>query len=290
MIHRQGHLHDLADDNLVVANHGLFQGAGDGENGAFAGVDDGAEVLDVQHAHVRDRERAAGHFVRRQFAGARLVGELLGGGANFRHRQLAGIANHRHHQTAFDGDGEAEIHLTVPACGLAIGAAVHTGEFQQAKHDGLRDEIRDRVRRTGGFELVAIGNQVGHVHAHRAIEMRLRDDALREPLADDLAHLAHRFRLLGHGALHFGGGDAATIANGNSQHIQIFLRSQFFGRRTDAQFVVTARFQILLHIALDDAALRTGTFDGFRINHATLGQHRRPRADAKQGRSCRCRC
>ncbi len=67
---------------------GLRQGAGDGEDGAFAGIDDGGEVLHIQHAHVGDGERAAAHLVGGELAGAGLVGERLGARADFQQRQF----------------------------------------------------------------------------------------------------------------------------------------------------------------------------------------------------------
>ena len=118
------------------------------------------------------------------------------------------------------------------------------------------------------------------------VEVRLRDDALREALGDDLPHLGHRLRLLGHGALHVGNADASAVAGRDVQQIHAFFRRQLLGGGTDAEFVVTARLQILLHVTFDHAALWTGAFDRRRINHASLGQNRRARADAEKRGSC----
>jgi len=78
VVRRQRHLHDGADRDLVVFDHRLFHDARHCENGAFTGILDGGEVLDVQHAHVGNRERTSRYLCRCQLAGAGL-GCQLGG-------------------------------------------------------------------------------------------------------------------------------------------------------------------------------------------------------------------
>ena len=84
--------------------------------------------------------------------------------AKFQQRQLLGGADDRHDEALFQRNSDAEVHVAVPARGLAVGRAVHVGEFLQRLHHRLGDEIRDGVGRTRRLELAAVGDQLGHVH------------------------------------------------------------------------------------------------------------------------------
>ena len=127
-----------------------------------------------------------------------------------------------------------------------------------------------------------MGERSRHVDFDGDVEMRRGDDALRQPLGDDLPHLAHRLRLFGDGALDVGDVDAlAAVVGAKRNEIEALLRRQLLGGRADAQARVVLRLEIGLHVLLDDAAFGTAAVDGVRVDHALLGQRRRARADAE---------
>ena len=105
------------------------------------------KVLDVEHAHVRDGEGRSAHLVRREAAGARLVDELPGAGAELGHRHFVGVAHDWDDQSLVEVDGDAQMDAAMPADGLAVGGAVDRGKFFQRQNAGLGDEIGDRVGR-----------------------------------------------------------------------------------------------------------------------------------------------
>src|SRR5829696_778564 len=69
------HAHALADDGgAVLDDRPVLRGA-DGEDGRLRRVDDGRELVDAEHAKVRDRERGAGVLLGLELALARPLRE-----------------------------------------------------------------------------------------------------------------------------------------------------------------------------------------------------------------------
>jgi hypothetical protein len=92
--------------------------------------------------------------------------------------------------------------------------------------------------------------------------MRRVAETLREPLRDDLPHLAHRLRFLGDGALDVGDADAAgTVRAMNRQHVEFPFAASSFAAGADAQLVVAVRAANNSDVLLDDAAFWPGALD-----------------------------
>ena len=280
MVGGQGDLHHRANHDLVVAHDGLLERGRNREDGGFARVDDGGEILHVQHAHVRDGEGAARHVVGCEFAGARLVGQGFRLGVELSHAQFVRAADDRHDQPLFQRDGQAEVDAAVPAHALAVGGAIDGGELLQAQHHGLRDEIGDGERRALFFEPGAELNQVGHVHLDSDEEMGGGDDALGEALRDDLAHLAHRLGSFRQRPLHIRHRDPARVTGAfQGQQVEFFLGRKLLRSRRDADARVTLGLQIRPHVLLHHASFRSRTADRRRVNDTVRRQPRRARAD-----------
>ena len=72
VVERAGDVHHHANLDLFVADwHDSFLRGADRDNGGVGRVDDRREVVDVQHSHVADAERAALHLVGEQLAVSR---------------------------------------------------------------------------------------------------------------------------------------------------------------------------------------------------------------------------
>jgi hypothetical protein len=72
--------------------------------------------------------------------------------------------------------------------GATVGPAVDGRDLDEAPDDGHRDEVRDRVDRSGGFQLLSQTEERGHVDDHGDGKVRRRGEALSEALGDDAAH------------------------------------------------------------------------------------------------------
>ena len=72
----------MPDDEFGLAvfvglDEGLLDGLPDGKDRGVGRVDDGGEVIDPEHAKVRDGERGVGHLLGRQALLAGLLGQTL---------------------------------------------------------------------------------------------------------------------------------------------------------------------------------------------------------------------
>ena len=87
----------------------------DGEDRAFRRIDDGRELLDVEHPEVRDRERRAAHLRRAELAGAGALGEIARLTAIAAERFHVAVAEHRRDQPLVERHGDAEVRAMILA-------------------------------------------------------------------------------------------------------------------------------------------------------------------------------
>src|SRR5207245_7033259 len=96
---------------LVLLVDRLHSRARDAENRDFGRVDDRRERRAADAAQIRDAERAALPLLERQFAAARLLGELRQLDGDLDDVLGVGVANDRHKEAAIRIDGDADVHV-----------------------------------------------------------------------------------------------------------------------------------------------------------------------------------
>ena len=131
MVRAQGDLHRLDNFEATLffrSRHELGLCRPDGEDTRLRGVDDGSEVVDAEHAQVRDGECSALEslstvripknnphlvFLRLQLAVACFLGQSLGLRRDACQSLRASVLNDRSNQTSRGGDGDANVGLLV---------------------------------------------------------------------------------------------------------------------------------------------------------------------------------
>ena len=198
------------------------------------------------------------HVVGAEATGARLFDERLRALAQFGKRQRVGVANNRDNQALVEVHRDAEMHPAIPAHAPAVGRAVDGGVFLQRQDGGAGDEVGDGIAGAAGIEAGANRDDLGHVDFDGDVEVRRGDHAMGETLGDDLAHLAHRLRLLGDRPLDVGDFEALrSVFRPQGDEVEVFLGRQRLGGRADAQVLIVVGLEIGLDVTLDDAAFRT---------------------------------
>ena len=94
------------DDDALLAR-------ADGEDRDLRRVEHGDELLDAEHAEVRDRERAALEVVLLQLVVARALHEVGARAGDLGDAQALGVADHRDDETLRRGDGDADVRARV---------------------------------------------------------------------------------------------------------------------------------------------------------------------------------
>ena len=85
-----------------------FDGA-DGEDRDLRRVEHGDELLDAEHAEVRDREGAALHVLQRQLAVAGTADEIGAGAGDLLHAAAVGVADHGDDEAVRGRDRDADV-------------------------------------------------------------------------------------------------------------------------------------------------------------------------------------
>ena len=117
-------------------------------------VHDGIEIVDAEHAEVRDCESTALVLVRGQLALAGASGEVFHLSRQRRQRFGVGILQDRSEQTALDGDGNSHIRRFQLQNPVTRPDGIALGHLLQRVGDGLDDEVVDAELHTPAFELL----------------------------------------------------------------------------------------------------------------------------------------
>ena len=113
MVARQRRAHGLGHRQLTVAHDRPILDRGDGEDRRLRRIDHRDQLLDVEHADVREAEGAAGQLRAAELAAARLLGQLAGARDDLAERQRLGAVQHRHDEAVLDGHGDADVDVVV---------------------------------------------------------------------------------------------------------------------------------------------------------------------------------
>lgn len=125
------------DDHLVLAlvigdHHGGLGDLAHGQDGGLRGIDNGHEVIQVEHAQGGHSEGAAVIVGLGQPALPGLLDELRGLGGDAGEADDVGVPDHRHDQPAGDGDGSTDIYIIMVDDVAAVHAGVDDGEVLSA--------------------------------------------------------------------------------------------------------------------------------------------------------------
>ncbi len=162
----------------------------------------GVPVVDAEHAHVGDRDRAAAQVGRRRLAGPRRLGQVADRLREAGQRQRVRVLDRRHDQAAVGGRRDTQVHV-VPDDDLLGGLVPRRvdhrlpvdrdeqrlGHEQQRRHpDAL--EVRELL------EPGRRGHRLGDVDLQELGHVRCRERARRHRGRHVLTHAADRDPLL----------------------------------------------------------------------------------------------
>ena len=102
-------VHHRRDVDLAVDDDGRRLHGADGQDRHLRRVEHGDELVDAEHAEVRDRERAAAHVLPRQLAVAGTADELGARARDLLHAAPVGVANHGNDEPARRRDRDADV-------------------------------------------------------------------------------------------------------------------------------------------------------------------------------------
>ena len=84
-------------------------------------------------------------------------------------------------------------------------------------------------------------------------------------------------------ALDVGNIDSAQVTGAlEGEQIKLLLGGELFGRRRDANLIVSSGLKVVLHVLLNDPATRAGALDAGWVDDALVSQSRGARADAEE--------
>ncbi len=179
---------------LAVLAGDHHRGLGDlahGQDGGLRRVDDGHEVIQVEHPQGGHGEGAAVVVLVRQAALPGLLDELCGLLRDAGEADDVGVPDHGDDQPAGDGDGGADVDIIMVDDVIAIHAGVDDGEVLQGLGAGPDDDVVVGDLDAQGLVLVPQGHGGGHVHHHPVVGLGVGGLAGQHIPGDGLAHPAH---------------------------------------------------------------------------------------------------
>ena len=181
MVEGDGHVPELADDELPVANRGPRRDPVEAEDPDLRMVDERGDDEAAEPARAGDGERGATELLRRQGAGARRVGqaghvlrELVDGAA-------VAAAHDGDDEALLRLDGDAEVVAVEQHDLVALEAGVELGHLLQRQRGRAQGE-RDEAGQVEPGEVALL-----HVGDSRDLPVRAR-----EVLGDHAAHASKR--------------------------------------------------------------------------------------------------
>ena len=153
MVIRQSQRRHHADFHLAITGDGLHRAPAQAEDRNFRLVDDGREMRPANRALIRDRERAALHFVGGDFAVTGFLGELFEFLRQIEHALLVHVADDRNDQARVrvHRDADVEIFLEHDLARYLVEAGVEDRVFLQRFDQRLEHERREGQLRSFGF-------------------------------------------------------------------------------------------------------------------------------------------
>ena len=210
---------------------GFGVGRADRKDRRLRRVQHGHELLDPEHAEVRDRERAVGEIVPLElaFPGAAdeagpVCGDLLD-------RLPIGVADHRHDEPVRRGDGDADVRHGEAEDLVAREVGVHRPMAQERGRRDLRQQVAHRRLRLAVAEAsdepLAQLQGAGHVDRQRQLEDR-RLPRLGQATRDRLAR-RRQLDLLDLSGRRRDGGRRGRLRRGDGAALDIIGDDPAFG-------------------------------------------------------------
>ncbi len=161
-------------------------------------IDDGRELLDVEHAQVGDREGGPGHLGRAELARPRPLGEVPRLQGDLHQRLDVAVAQHRGDEAAVQRHREPDMRAMILANGRALEGGVDARVLEKRERAGADHEI---IHGDLGiaFQRVELRAQLpGPVHADLGGDVEVRHRRLRgrHALGDGGAHGRERHVLV----------------------------------------------------------------------------------------------
>src|SRR5882724_12128332 len=110
-----GYLHAAAGGEGPVLHHRALEYRAHRQDGAFGGIDDGRELLDVEHAEIGDREGGPGQLGGAELARPRPLGEVARLHRDLHERLDVAVAQHRGDEAALERHREPDVGAVVLA-------------------------------------------------------------------------------------------------------------------------------------------------------------------------------
>src|SRR5581483_1565184 len=137
----QGRVHHRAHHHLAALCRRAVDHAAHGEDGRLGRVDDGREAGHVEHAHVRDGERAALDLSLLQLALAGAAGQVARLACDLAYRERVGPEDHRDDQAVVQGDGHSDVGVGVVDVAAVDVGAVGLGVLHQRHGTRTHDQV-----------------------------------------------------------------------------------------------------------------------------------------------------
>ena len=231
----------MPEFQLSVHHDWLLFDAANGENPRFGRVDDRGELVDAQHAEVRDGERRPCVLLGHQLALTSSLGKVASLLGNLPQRQAIGVEQDGRDEAVFDGYSHSDVDAIELADLVGEPVRIDLGMLRQCERDRFDHYVVER-------RLVLIAH-LGELGAHFGGTCRIefsgeekrRDGTVRlqEPARDRLSDLRQR--------------DVLEVA---------------FGREPlgCGGPCGTARRLGVFDVALDDAAARSGALNSSELD------------------------
>src|SRR5579864_9290802 len=193
MIAGHGHGHDRGDFDLVADGDGAFFASANSQDRGMRRVDHGGEILDAEHAQIRDRKTTAFELRRLELLGARAFRKGFDLIRDDREAFLFGAKYDRRDQPEVERHRDADISMLVPQHCCFGPAGVDLRHAYERERASLDDKVVHRklvavLFRRSFVETRSGGNQIVNAAIDRQIEVRNENLRGGEPARDRSAH------------------------------------------------------------------------------------------------------
>src|SRR5947209_550712 len=265
--------HQLADDDLAVADDRAGRHRADGEDGGLRRVDDRRELVYAEHAEVADGEGRAGVLFGLELAAARALGQPAHLAGDLADRLRVRPAHHGRYQPVLDGDGDAD----VGALEVAKRLLLEGGIDRRVLHERDRRDFDDEVVETDlvfGIEFVQLAAHLRrpvHLDLGRQEEVRDGADGGDEASRNRRPHRRHRLFVIRRSAFDCW---RERRRGGGRRRLCGRLRGARLDLRRGGLRLLLCCLQRLLDVALHDATAGAAPREVVEFD-ARLGGHAR---------------
>src|SRR5712691_5740839 len=131
-------------DDAIAVGHGLRDDAADRDDAGLGRIDDGGELIDVEHPKVRDAERRAGVLLRLQAPGLGTPRQLARLRADLPQALQVRIADYRRDEPVLDRDRHPDVYLVPVADVILLEPGVAGAMLDEGQRHGFDDDVVER--------------------------------------------------------------------------------------------------------------------------------------------------